>query len=77
MKYKPVKCELTLLTRSIIPAMKAVFTNKRVFLFWILFSLPYYLLLHFISFSAGVSYIIIMCIFMIWIIHNECVTMDA
>lgn len=46
MSYKPVKCELTLIIRSIIPGMKLVFTNKNAFLWLILSIFIYNLILY-------------------------------
>ncbi len=73
MTYKIVVCELNLLRKSIIPSMKAVFTKKYVFLFWVLLLIPYYILTWFVSSFAGTIYIIILFIFLIYLLHDICI----
>lgn len=73
MTYKPVMCEIKLLKGSIIPSIKSIFTDKRVFLYWIMLSAPYYLLDYFGFYLAKYMYLILLGVVLISIIHEECI----
>lgn len=73
MTYKPVRCELTVLTRCIYPAMKGVFTQRNLFLICITLSIPYYLLRYFVSFWAGIVDTSFLFVVLMWMIHDNCV----
>lgn len=73
MIYKPVVCEINLLTKSIIPSIKKVFTDKYVFLVWTMLSAPYYIFNYFEYNIIKYIYLMALGILLIYLLHKECI----
>ena len=75
MSYKPVVCELKLLKRDFVPALKFPFTNKKKYLLpFMLFMFPPLVVRIYAGLLAEVLYVVVLFGVLMLLYHKECIS---
>lgn len=75
MSYKPVVCELKLLKRDFVPALKVPFTNKKKSLLpFMLIMSPYLVVRIYAGLWYGVLYVVVLFGVLMLLYHKECIS---
>lgn len=75
MSYKPVVCELKLLKRDFVHALKFPSANKKIYLLAIMLIMsPYLVLRIYAGLLAGVLYVVVLFGVLMLLYHKECIS---